>query len=624
MDFIRNHQLDIMLSLSSICFIILIFVLMTNYLSKEKKKSLIIISFSAAFLLLSDRYAYIFRGQTTSLAYFLAPLFKYLVFFNILNVSYGFNEFFISIYKENHNGSLKPKIFNYIKTIVIIGHIFLIISQFTNLYYSFDEFNNYHRESGYALCYFFPILATIIQYIVIIKDYIKVNKRIFVPIVLYFILPIITTIIQLFISGVSLTNITIGGIVILLYSFTIYDANKILKEKEKTEADLRLANEIQQNEIPNEFPAFPNRNEFDLYAMMSPAKEVGGDFYDYFLLDENHLGLVMADVSGKGVPAALNMVKTKLLLKGTGLYINNPAKVLELLNDGFIDNNKLEIFVTVWFGILEISTGKLKFANAGHEDLIIYNKSNGFNLYKTKHGLPIGVMKNYKYNNNEIILTKKDKIFLYTDGVVDTMNKDNKQYGIDRLLRTLNMNKNKKSKDIINAINEDLKNYSGDCKPFDDITMLCFVLNDKQEENNKLHLNKKFKADVKEINHIFEYFTNILNKAVGEENIKNYYIVIDEIFSNIAKYAYKNITDDREKYVSIDLTIDLEKKKIKMIFEDDGVPFNPLTIMDPNTNKSASEREVGGLGIYIVKKMMDKVDYKYKNNKNVLIIEKKY
>lgn len=619
MNFIRENQLNIMLSLSSVCFTILLFLLINNYLSKEKRKSLIIIAFSTAFLLLTDRYAYIFRGQTTTLAYIMARICKYLVFFNVLNISYMFNEFLISIYKEYYHNSHPPKMFKLIKTIILTGHITLIISQFTNWYYSFDKFNNYHRESGYVFCYLFPILATIIQYIIVGKYYRKTNNRIMIPIVLYFILPIITTIIQLFIPGVSLTNMAIAGVVIILYSFTIYDANVMSKEKEKTEADLRLANEIQQNEIPNEFPAFPERKEFDLYALMSPAKDVGGDFYDYFLLDDDHLGLVIADVSGKGIPAALNMIKVKVLLRSVGLKLNNPAKVLSTLNDIFIDNNKLEMFVTMWFGILEISTGKLTYVNAGHEDLIIYKKSVGYESVKIKHGLPIGAMNNSKYENHQITVNKGDKLFLFTDGITEAININNKSFGINNLLKSLNKHKNNNVEDTIKLVKKDIELFTNSHNQFDDITMLCLELKDN---NDIIHLNKRFNAIQGEIDKAYDYFTAALSDYFSLEKIKKYYIILDEVFSNIVKYGYKDINDDREEYIDIDLVIDNTNNRITATFVDNGIKFNPIEKENPDISLTIDQRKEGGLGIYIVKNMVDKVSYKYKDNKNYLILEK--
>ena len=620
MNFIREYQSDIMLVISSICFVIFGFLLITNHISKEKKRALLFFVLSTAFLLLFDRYAYTFRNQSTDIAYILAPLFKYLVFFNILNVVYGFGEFIKCMYIENHPNKKIPITFTIVNFILLIGHIILIISQFTNIYYSFDTYNIYHREKYYFICYLFPLISTILQYIIIIKDFKNTKKHISIPLTLYFTLPLVASVIQLFNPGLSLVNIIIGGVVIILYSATIYDANMMLEEKKKTEADLKLANEIQQNEIPNTFPAFPNNKEFDLFAVMNPAKEVGGDFYDYFLLDDNNLCVVIADVSGKGVPAALNMFKTKLLIKGTSSTIKDPAKVLELVNNSFIDNNKLDFFVTIWFGIIELSSGILKYANAGHDDPIIYTEKNGFELIKSKHGLPIGAMMNTKYENHEVILNKGNRLFLYTDGVTDTINKNNEQFGINNLLKSLYKNKNEDIYTLIKNIQSELNTYSVDCRQFDDITMLCLELIDNKKRGNKNMINKKFKVDLNEIQNVYDFFTNTMSNILDMKEIKKYYIVIDEIFSNIVKYGFKK--DTKNGYINI--IIDINNNIITIKFSDNGIPFNPLNKEDPDTKLSIKDRKEGGLGIFIVKKMMDNVSYEYKNNENILTIEKKY
>ena len=609
-ELIREHQLNIMLELSSVAAIILIFSIFSKFISKDKKKAIIIMAISSFILLRADRLAYIYRGDITTLGYYMVRICNYLVFATSLSLIYGFTNYLITYYKNNDIKELGGKILFILKTLrnlILLGEILLIISQFTNLYYYFDDLNIYHRGKFFIVCYIIPLICLIVQFIVVLITEKKINNNIFISLLLFTLIPILATIIQIFCYGVSLTNMSSVGVVVLLYGSTLLDANKSINEKNKLQNELRIAKSIQLNECPNTFPAFPDRREFDLYAYMNPAKEVGGDFYDYFLLDDNHLGLVIADVSGKGVPAALNMVKAKLLLKGTGLYINNPAKVLSHLNDGFIDNNKLDMFVTVWFGILEITTGKLTFANAGHEDPIIYNSKTGFTSFKTKHGIPIGVMQNYEYENHEVKLNKGDKLFLFTDGIVDLLNTKEKHPDV-----------------IINNIKNNLIKYSKGREQFDDITMLCIELLSKHRKANKIELKGKFNANVKEIDKVYEYFTDSMAEIVGIDKIKKYYIVIDEIFSNIAKYGYKDIKDGREEYISIELHMDLEKKKIKIIFEDNGIPFDPTSIMDPNTNKQALDREIGGLGIFIVKKMMDKVTYEYKNERNVLTIEKMY
>ena len=622
MEFIRLHQLNVLLALSSVCFIIVLFLIVTNFLSKQKKRALIFFTFSNAMMLITCRYAYIYQGQITKVAYYMAPICKFLVFFNVLNVSYGFNEFLICLYQEEIKNKEMPKIFNIVKVILFIGYILLVLNVFFGFYYSFDENNQYSRSSLYFICYLLPLVATLLQYFTMTVKYKKNNKYIMIPLMLYFTLPVIGAIIQLFVQGLSITNMVMGGVAILLYLFVIYDANLQLKEKEKTEADLRLAYEIQQNEIPNVFPAFPEHDEFDLYAKMIPAKDVGGDYYDYFLMDDNHLAVVVADVSGKSISGSLNMIKVKVLLRNIASSTNDPAEILTILNNSFIDNNKLDMFVTVWFGIIEISTGKIVFANAGHDDAIISNDL-ATDIYTSKHGIPIGAVRNYQYSNCAMQLNKGDKLFLYTDGITDLTNESDEEYGVNRLIRTIYLNKDNSPKEIIDIVEKDLKKHADEAPQFDDITMVCFELtNDNKRNKSIVEVERKFNANVKEVVNVYDYFSPLISKVLSPDKTKKYNIVIDEIFSNIVKYGFKG--KNKENFINIKLIIDNEEKVIKMIFEDNGIKFNPLEKEDPNIDLSADDRSEGGLGIYIVKKMMDKVSYEYKDNMNRLTLEKKY
>ena len=247
----------------------------------------------------------------------------------------------------------------------------------------------------------------------------------------------------------------------------------ITKEKERIGTELHYARSIQQNALPGNFPAFPNRKDFDIYASMNPAKEVGGDFYDYFLVDNDHLALVIADVSGKGIPAALFMMITKILIAENTLSGKTPGEILSVVNNRICKNNKTNMFVTVWLGILELSTGKLVSANAGHEKPVFYRKNKKFEIENTKHGIVLGAMENYNYKNEENRLQKGDKIFVYTDGIPEATNEEEKMFGLDRMLKTLNKCTNMNPKNIIDNLKKDVDEYVGNATQFDDLTMLC-------------------------------------------------------------------------------------------------------------------------------------------------------
>ena len=224
--------------------------------------------------------------------------------------------------------------------------------------------------------------------------------------------------------------------------------------------------------LPSIFPAFPNRPEFDIYASMDPAKEVGGDFYDFFMIDEDHLALVIADVSGKGIPASLFMMSSKILINDHALMGGTPAEILGRVNKQVNANNDANMFVTVWLGILEISSGKLTTASAGHEYPII-NINGRYELLKDKHGLAIGAMPTAKYKNTEITLKKGDSIFVYTDGVAEATDANNELFGTDRTVEALNAIPGDASqKDVLAGVRAAVDTFVKEAPQFDDLTML--------------------------------------------------------------------------------------------------------------------------------------------------------
>ncbi len=247
----------------------------------------------------------------------------------------------------------------------------------------------------------------------------------------------------------------------------------ITSERERLAAELSIAATIQENSIPNDFPAFPDRSEFDIYASMTPAKEVGGDFYNFFMVDDDHLAILIGDVSGKGIPASLFMMVTNILLSDRTKMGGSPAEILSFVNDNLCEHNTADMFVTIWLGILEISTGKVIAANAGHEDAAIYRESGDFELYKTPHGFVVGGFSGVKYKDFEFKLNKGDKIFIYTDGVPEATDKNEKMFGLDNTIKALNENKESSPKKILDGIHSSVDAFVGDAPQFDDLTMLC-------------------------------------------------------------------------------------------------------------------------------------------------------
>ena len=254
------------------------------------------------------------------------------------------------------------------------------------------------------------------------------------------------------------------------YGRTVRERQALALEQERIGAELELANRIQASALPKEFP---ERKEFSLYASMTPAKMVGGDFYDFFMIDEGHLGLVIADVSGKGVPAALFMMVSSALIRQTTAGHYSPARILQSVNHQICARNPEEMFVTVWLGILEIATGKLTAANAGHEYPMVKKAGESFEMLRDRHGLVVGAMDGVRYRDYEIQLEPGAKLFVYTDGVSEAVNKDLEQFGTERILESLRSSEDGAPREILEAVSRAVNEFAGGAPQFDDLTMMC-------------------------------------------------------------------------------------------------------------------------------------------------------
>lgn len=246
-------------------------------------------------------------------------------------------------------------------------------------------------------------------------------------------------------------------------------------EKERVRTELRTASQIQESMLPHIFPAFPDRSEFDLYASMTPAKEVGGDFYDFFLIDENHLAVLIADVSDKGIPAALFMMSSKILINYRAQQGGTPGEILTDVNAQICKNNKAKMFVTVWMGILDLKTGVLTCTNAGHEYPVFRSGDGAFRIYKDRHGLVVGALSGSRYRDYEIQMMPGDTVFVYTDGVPEANNASGDFYGLGRMEAALNKNADRDPQGILEGVKADVDAFTGNADQFDDLTMLCLI-----------------------------------------------------------------------------------------------------------------------------------------------------
>jgi len=410
----------------------------------------------------------------------------------------------------------------------------------------------------------------------------------------------------------------IGLISNISYALSVRSSNLLkleaseAKKNEKISNELNVAKDIQESVLPK---AFDKTLGCNLYGLMDPAKEIGGDFYDYFYIDETHIAFMIADVSGKGVPSALFMMKSEAIIKSLTFTLKqDTAKILERCNKALCANNEHSMFVTCWLGILNLLNGELKYSNAGHNKPLII-KSGRVEFLNDKPGLVLGAFDNAIYTERKLKLEKGDKIFLYTDGVTEANNKNKELFGNDRLFEFVIENKNKPIKEFIYKLRKDVNNFQNGEAQFDDITMLmCEYLKEVT-----ITESKTFLADVKELDNLFEYSSSLLRILnFNNKDIIMINTALEEIFVNVAKYAY----DDPNIKGTVEVSLSNDKNKVIFVFKDSGKEFNPLEKADPNIHLSSEEREVGGLGIFMVKKIMDEVRYEYKDGLNVLTLEK--
>ena len=262
----------------------------------------------------------------------------------------------------------------------------------------------------------------------------------------------------------------------------VEEVRRVTAEKERIGTELHMAQQIQEGMLPHIYPPFPDRSEFDLYATMEAAREVGGDFYDFFLIDDDHLALVMADVSGKGVPGALFMMASKIILKSNALQGGSPAEILFRTNKVICANNPMEMFVTVWLGILEISTGRVTAANAGHEYPTVFRCGGAFELFKDRHGFVIGGMSGARYREYDLQLQPGDKLFLYTDGLPEATDGGKEMFGTERMLAALNRHQGEAPDKMLASMHDEVDAFVGGAEQFDDLTMLCIEYKGTQRQ----------------------------------------------------------------------------------------------------------------------------------------------
>ncbi len=368
---------------------------------------------------------------------------------------------------------------------LFIGYLAAVAIRLINIpfgfYFSIRDDGKYTRGSLYILSNLYPYVIMILTLALIYVFRKRFKKYQIITLYMYALIPLIVGIVTIFTFGLSLS----GPIIMMVFLLMYCVLNTVQsRERSISENELQMATVIQENMLPHIFPPYPHKTEFDLYASMTPAKEVGGDFYDFYLADDDHLVITIADVSGKGIPAALFMMVTKTLLKNRGLTDYTEChKMLERVNDQLCEGNELDMFVTAWVGVLTLSTGELRYANAGHEYPAIKKGGSGFRLVKDRHSPPLGAMEGITYREQRATLKPGDVIYLYTDGVTEATNGHKEFFGEDRMMEALNRAFDGSVERLDENVRSEIDAFTEGSDQFDDITMLTLLYNGPKKEN---------------------------------------------------------------------------------------------------------------------------------------------
>jgi sigma-B regulation protein RsbU (phosphoserine phosphatase) len=393
-------------------------------------------------------------------------------------------------------------------------------------------------------------------------------------------------------------------------------------ERQRIDTELDVATRIQMNMLPVVFPPFKGRkNEFDLYAQVHPAREVGGDFYDFFFIDDDHFAIVIADVSGKGIPAALFMAISKTIIKNRLQSGEQPELAMDVINRELCDNNLMDMFVTAWVCVLEISSGRLSYINAGHNPPLVTRHGNGFDFLVSPPDLVLAGMDDTSYHIRQTKLEPGDILFLYTDGIVEAANTKREFYGKERLKAFLDANAGKPLREMIENFRADIAAFADGAEQSDDITMLALKIG--APESSVVN-SCTLKASLDDLDKLAAFIDKNLDAAGCPSHERGHIqLAAEEVFVNIANYAY-------DKGTVGETVVECGVKPIPggmtavLAFSDRGRAFNPLDHADPDTEAPLEEREPGGLGLLIVKKTMDTINYKRKNDINRLEFTKSW
>jgi serine phosphatase RsbU (regulator of sigma subunit)/anti-sigma regulatory factor (Ser/Thr protein kinase) len=393
-------------------------------------------------------------------------------------------------------------------------------------------------------------------------------------------------------------------------------------EKERISSELRIASEIQRSILPRTFPPFPEREDFAIYAETIPAREMGGDFYDFFLIDADHLGFVIADVSDKGVPAAIFMAVSRSLIKATARKGVTPGDCLQHVNSLLCPDNDSSMFVTVFYGVLNTRTGEVAFSNAGHNLPYLLRSTGDVEVVRGTGGMALGVMDGQRFETKRTTLRSGDTLFLYTDGITEAMDPDSRPFTDERLRSMLQGADSFPPKELLQRAITEVRRFTQGATQSDDITALALQYHggapnaeDMMEDRLSVSLTNN-RSEIERVGELVEAFGarhDLPPPVVFAVNL-----ALEETLMNVISYGYG---DNAEHQIQVRLALD--QGEVRAEVEDDGAPFNPLEAPVPDVSRPIETRPVGGLGIHLTRQVMDGLEYRRQGNKNLLIMRKR-
>lgn len=429
--------------------------------------------------------------------------------------------------------------------------------------------------------------------------------------------------VRLFLLLLAIAGLLLIGFIVWRYSRHLKRLQEVSAEKNRINGELKVANEIQQSMLPQkEYTAESGEWRMDICGFLAPAREVGGDLFDYFIRDEK-LFFCIGDVSGKGAASAMVMGVSHTLFRAASAHESNPAHIMQTMNETACDGNKSNMFLTFFIGVLDLPTGRLRYCDAGHEcPFIVENKNGKMESMECNPHLPLGVFDDVKYEMQETKIQHGNTLFLYTDGLTEAKNKDRKQFGIERIKTTLFhcIQEQLPPKKIIETMNEEVKRFVGDAEQSDDLTMLTIHYTNSEYSVQNLDI-LILKNEVSEVTRLSDFMKSVTYKLKIKNSLgRQLRLAVEEAVVNVINYAFPAGTTG-EISVKVMILSDGETLNIQII--DAGVPFDPTAKEKTDTSLSAEDRQIGGLGILLVRELMDTINYERNEGKNILTLVKK-